>query len=178
MTVCWVKLLSAACALFSKLKMSDIMSSTTSFIILMITGEPCWRNCGSGEWWIEEDCSPPTIEPNWRPLTLRTTLSRGEVERGDAMGRIERKTKRNVKASVTRKFMFVWLKVGVFDFWLFLSDYPPSQGSRTHGNGLWVALWHILGAVLCHTYNTYLRDWTDYESYLLDYFIDLNGRLL
>ena len=61
-------------------------------------------------WWIEEDRSPLTTTSSWRTSSRFTTtlvLVRGELEiwRGleDAMEKTERNTKRNVKASMTRK---------------------------------------------------------------------------
>ena len=114
-TICWVNLLSASCALLSKL-MSVIMSSITAFAKSAMAGESC--QCISGVWfqWIEDSdyCSPPSMRsesagtPPWRASSpFSTTLSRGELARGFAMVRMERNTKINVKASVTWKCMFV-----------------------------------------------------------------------
>ena len=62
------------------------------------------------------------------------------------MEKMERNAKRNVKVSVTRKYMFVLetesrfvrLNVGVFYFssWLFLS-YPSSRRHKSRGISLW-----------------------------------------
>ena len=62
------------------------------------------------ELWIEEDCSLPIISGSvWRTSSpFTTTLLRGELETlaGDAMERMGN-TKKNVKAWVTWKCMFV-----------------------------------------------------------------------
>ena len=76
---------------------------------------------------IKEDCSPSIMisvpAPSWRASSsFSTAMSRGELERGFAMEKMERNPKRNVKVSVTRKCMFVLetesrfvrLNVGVF----------------------------------------------------------------
>ena len=74
--------------------------------------------------------------PAWRSSSpFSATLSRGELERGFATERMERNTKRNVKASVTRKcmFVFVWKFMFYLSSWLFLSYYPSSRRCNSRG---------------------------------------------
>ena len=92
----------------------SIMSSMTSFATSVWLES--WNHVSTfvvSDESIEEDFSPWIMMPassNWRPFTA--TLVGGELERGnsDAMETMERDTKtwRNVKASMTRKCMFVF----------------------------------------------------------------------
>ena len=99
------------------------------------------------EWWIKDDCLPSIMisaaAPAWRASSpFSTTMSRGELESGFAMERMERNAKINVKASVTRKCMF-WKSMCSSQSWyarlfkLVLLSYPSSRRCKSRGNSLW-----------------------------------------